>query len=76
MMPHYKYNVEQENNTGFVDAIKKWISRINEWMKPDTSDSLFVQILKFILKCIALLVLIALSPVILVVMLFVFIVAL
>ena len=75
-MTDYKQNVEQENNTGFIDTVRKWISRINEWMKPDTADALFVQVLKFVLKCIGLLVLIALSPVILVVMIFVFMVAL
>lgn len=75
-MPDNKCNVKQEENTGFVDTIRKWISRITEWMKPDISDTLFVQVLKFFFKCIGLLVLIALSPVILVVMLFVFIVAL
>ena len=76
MMTDYKQNVEQENKTAFIDTIRKWISRINEWMKPDTADALFVQVLKFVLKCIGLLVLIALSPVILVVMIFVFMVAL
>ena len=75
-MTDYKQNVEQENKTAFIDTIRKWISRINEWMKPDTADALFVQVLKFVLKCIGLLVLIALSPVILVVMIFVFMVAL
>ena len=76
MMTDHKYNVKQDNNTGLVGTVRKWISRIKDWMKPDTSDTLFVQILKFVLKCIGLLVLIVLSPVILVVMLFVFVVAL
>lgn len=44
-------------------------------MKPDPSDHLLLQGVKFIFKCIALLVLIAFSPVIFVVLLFVFLAA-
>lgn len=58
-----------------VDYIRSWILKIKEWMKPDPSDHLLLQGVKFIFKCIALLVLIAFSPVIFVVLLFVFLAA-
>jgi hypothetical protein len=52
--------------------IRQWLAKIKEWIKPDPADNLFVQIVKLIFKCIALLILIALSPVLLVVLVFVF----
>jgi hypothetical protein len=58
-----------------VDFIKRWIAKIGEWMKPDPSDHRLLQVVKFIYKCIALLILIAFSPVIMVVLIFVFLAA-
>ncbi|HEV7331480.1 MAG TPA: hypothetical protein VGN63_10620 [Flavisolibacter sp.] len=59
----------------FADFIRNWFLKLKEWMQPNAADPLLLQLLKFIGKCIALLVLIALSPIILVVLLFVFMAA-
>jgi hypothetical protein len=64
--------MEKEEKTNLLDYIKKWISKIRDWLQPEPTDNALVQILKLALKCIALLILIALSPAILVIMLFVF----
>jgi hypothetical protein len=58
-----------------IDFSKRWLIKIREWMKPDPADHLLLQIAKMLFKCIALLVLIAFSPVIIVVLLFVFLAA-
>ena len=57
---------------GIKEFIKRWLIKIREWMKPDPEDHLLLQIIKFLFKCLALLILIAFSPVILVVLIFVF----
>jgi hypothetical protein len=66
--------MEQEQNTGVIDFIRSKIKKLQAWMQPDPSDKLLLQIVKFALKCVVLLVLIALSPALLVVLLFVFLV--
>jgi hypothetical protein len=60
---------------GLADLIRQWWQKLQEWIKPDPADHLLLKGLKLIGKCIALLVLLALSPVILVVLLFVFLAA-
>jgi hypothetical protein len=67
--------MEQEDKRGLVNYIKQWINRIKTWMKPDPADNPLLQLVKFTLKCFVLLLLIAFSPVILVVLLFVFLIA-
>jgi len=62
----------EENNTGYIDFIKGWWRSLLEWVKPNPADGLFLKIVKMIFKSIILLILVALSPVILVVLLFVF----
>lgn len=62
--------MEEESFKGMIISR---IKQLKEWLKPNPADSTAVTILKLIYKSIAVLVLIALSPVILVVLLFVFI---
>lgn len=50
----------------------KW-NALQEWLKPNPDDSIAIQILKSIYKSLAVLVLIALSPVILLLLLIAFI---
>lgn len=57
------------------ELIKRWFVKIREWMKPDPADGLLLQVIKLIYKSIALLILIAFSPVIIIVLLFVFLAA-
>lgn len=58
--------------TGFADIIKKRLEALREWLKPNPSDALPVTLIKSFFKGIALLVLVAFSPVIMVVLLLVF----
>ena len=67
--------MEEEESVSMAEYVRRWIQKIQEWMKPNPDDIFLVQAIKFIFKCIALLILIALSPVILVVLLFVFLAA-
>jgi hypothetical protein len=67
--------MEDEEKKGIGNFIKSWIIKIRKWMQPDPADNPLMQLLKFTFKCFALLLLIAFSPVILVVLLFVFLVA-
>lgn len=55
--------------------IRNWIKKIGEWVKPNPDDGLLLQAVKMLYKALALLVLVALSPVIIVVLLFVFLAA-
>jgi hypothetical protein len=64
--------IENLEGESFVGLIKKYFNMVKEWVKPDPADPLWKTILKSIYKLIAVLVLIALSPVLLVVLLFVF----
>jgi hypothetical protein len=54
------------------EMIASRFKRLKEWLKPNPADSRLIQGLKLIYKSLAVLGLIALSPVILVVLLFVF----
>lgn len=67
--------MEEEEKKGLGNYIKNWLNKIKEWMQPNPADNPLLQLVKFTFKCFALLVLIAFSPVILVVLLFVFLVA-
>ncbi|MGV3657319.1 MAG: hypothetical protein ACO1NX_05175 [Chitinophagaceae bacterium] len=57
---------------GFRHSIKKRIIAILEWVKPEPGDPLWLTILKSIYKGIAVLVLVALSPVIFLLLLIIF----
>lgn len=65
----------EEESVSMGQYIRDWLEKIREWMKPNPADNMLVQAIKFFFKCIALLVLIALSPAILVVLIFVFLAA-
>jgi hypothetical protein len=64
--------MEQLKGEGFKELILNKLKQFKEWLKPNPADSLFIQSLKMIYKAVAVLVLIIFSPVILLVMLFVF----
>lgn len=61
---------------GIRELLIKQINKFKEWLKPNPSDSTLVISLKMIYKVIAVLVLIVFSPVILIILLFVFFAAL
>ena len=60
------------NDDGYMDIVRKNILALREWVKPDPADPLYLTILKSMYKGLSLLVLIALSPVILIILLIVF----
>ena len=61
-----------ERMKNFASFIRKWFENLKEWIKPDPADNVFVQTGKLFFKCMALLVMLAFSPVLLVVLVFVF----
>ena len=61
-----------EEDKGFIEMIQYKVRQLGEWVKPDPADKPLVRVLKLFYKSIVVLVLIALSPVLLVIMLFVF----
>ncbi len=61
---------------GIKEMIINRLKLLKEWVKPNPNDTLLVQSLKMIYKAIAVLILIAFSPVILVILVFVFFAAL
>ena len=58
------------------EMLVKRLNQLKEWLKPDAEDSTIVTSLKMIYKADAVLILIAFSPVILIILLFVFFAAL
>lgn len=58
------------------EMLVKRLNQLKEWLKPDAKDSTLVTSLKMIYKAVAVLILIAFSPVILIILLFVFFAAL
>lgn len=76
-------STEEQNNKeekSFNDEIKGNIayiySMIEDWMRPNKSHPIILQVLLFILKLPVLLVILLLSPILLVVLLLVFLIAL
>ena len=61
-----------EKNESLADFVRKYYNKIKIWVTPDPTDSMVTQIVKLFFKSIALLILIACSPIISVVLLFVF----
>lgn len=68
--------MEQLEGEGLREMITTQATRFKEWLQPNPADSTLIISLKMIYKVAAVLLLIALSPVILVVLLFVFFAAL
>lgn len=65
-------HMELEESPSILDYLKGWVRKLKDWMKPDPTDNIISKGLKFILKCIALLLLLLFSPVILAILVFVF----
>lgn len=68
--------MEQLEGEGIKGTILSYFTKFKEWLKPNGADTLLVKSLKMIYKALAVLILIALSPVILVILIFVFFAAL
>jgi len=65
-------NVEDKPQESFADFARKYFEKLKAWLSPDPSDGHLLQAIKLIFKGIALLIMIAFSPVIGVILLFVF----
>jgi lipopolysaccharide/colanic/teichoic acid biosynthesis glycosyltransferase len=68
--------MEEQKDETIKETILKYLERFKEWLKPNKEDSLLVQSLKMIYKVLAVLLLLVFSPVIIVVLIFVFFAAL
>jgi hypothetical protein len=68
--------MEQLEGETLREMIVSRLKQFQEWLKPNPHDTILVISLKMIYKAIAVLVLIAFSPVIIIVLLFVFFAAL
>lgn len=64
--------MEHLKGEGIKEMIINRFKRLMEWLKPNPADTLLIQSLKMIYKALAVLVLIAFSPVILILLLFAF----
>ena len=64
--------IDELEGESFGGLIIKYFNIIKEWVQPEPGDPLWKTILKSVYKLIAVLILIALSPVLLVILLFVF----
>ena len=62
----------KDEEKGFRTYIKERLIQIREWIRPDPNDSPLLRVVKLFFKSLVLLVLLALSPALLVIMLFVF----
>ena len=62
----------KDEEKGISTYIKERLIQIREWIRPDPNDSPLLQVVKLLFKSLVLLVLLALSPALLVIMLFVF----
>jgi|GEM_PF-2695277 len=62
----------EEQKTSLADFLKQYMDKLKTWLAPNPADSRLLQIVKLFFKCIAILIMIALSPIIAVVLLFVF----
>jgi hypothetical protein len=68
--------MEEMEDGGIKETILKYFQRFKEWLKPNKEDSLIVQSLKMIYKVLAVVLLLVFSPVIIVILIFVFFAAL
>ena len=68
--------MEQLEGESIKEMLISRVKRLKEWLKPNPSDTVLIQSLKMIYKALAVLILIALSPVILIILLLVFVAAL
>ena len=68
--------MKQLEGEGIRAMLMSRLKRFMEWLRPNASDSLFIQSLKMIYKAFAVLLLIAFSPVIILLLIFIFFAAL
>lgn len=68
--------MEEQKDESIKETILKYFERFKQWLKPNKEDSLLVQSLKMVYKILAVLLLIVFSPVIIVILIFVFFAAL
>jgi hypothetical protein len=64
--------MEELEGEGFKELLIRKLKELQEWLKPNPNDTMLVTSLKMVYKLVAVLILIAFSPVILIVMVFVF----
>jgi len=64
--------MEDEPQQSIGDFIRKYYEKLKVWLTPDPADSRVLQVVKLFFKGIALLIMIAFSPIIAVILLFVF----
>lgn len=68
--------MDELEGDGLKETVRKYARNFLEWLKPNKDDSLLVQSLKMIYKVLAVIGLILCSPIILLILLFVFFAAL
>ncbi|HZH00246.1 MAG TPA: hypothetical protein VEY32_04140 [Flavisolibacter sp.] len=64
--------LEDEPQESLADFTRKYYEKLKVWLTPDPADSRVLQFVKLFFKGIALLIMIAFSPVIAVILLFIF----
>jgi len=67
--------MEHLEGEGIRETIINYFKKFKEWLKPNSADTLLVQSLKMVYKVLAVLVLVAFSPVIIIILFFVFLAA-
>lgn len=58
--------MDNKNQLTFFELLRGKLFRLKEWLKPDPKDHLAVKIIKAILKAIAMLLLLLVSPVLII----------
>lgn len=58
--------MDKNQHVKFSEIVSSQLKRLKEWVKPDPSDRVMVSVIKTILKSLALLVMLAFSPVMLI----------
>lgn len=58
--------MDKNQHVEFSEIVSSQLKRLKEWVKPDPSDRVMVSVIKTILKSLALLVMLAFSPVMLI----------
>lgn len=67
--------MEHLEGEGIRETIINYFKKFKEWLKPNSTDTLLVQSLKMVYKVLAVLILVAFSPVIIIILFFVFLAA-
>ena len=64
--------MEQKKNKGLLNFLKDKLAALQDWMKPDPADHPLLQVVKLLFKSLAVLILIAFSPAIIVILILAF----